>query len=373
MNACFLTGPVALRPEVRAAFLAAPVSHRGPAFLEMMSRARASLKALVNASRVELLVGSGTLASDAVAAQLTNTAGPGLILSNGEFGERLIDHARRWNLRFTAERQPWGKAFDWNHVSELAARRRPVWIWAVLTETSTGVVNPLVELLALKETVGADLCLDSVSAIGLMPVDLRGVRLATAVSGKGLAAFPGLAAVFHDGRLANSANIPRYLDLSLYEAADSVPFTHSSNLLAALDCALTLTRWPEKFARIREKSQTLRAALRRHDLAPLAPDAHAAPGIITVAIPDDVSAVEVAVALSRQGIEIASRSRYLQQRNWLQICLMGEFDEAALNLLPGALAKECEFLRKRRSEKTTAIADQRGSSTTYPFARSLPT
>ena len=70
MKANFLTGPVALKPEVRAAFLAAPVSHREPAFLEMMSRTRASLNALVNASHVALLVGSGTLANDAVAAQL---------------------------------------------------------------------------------------------------------------------------------------------------------------------------------------------------------------------------------------------------------------------------------------------------------------
>jgi aspartate aminotransferase-like enzyme len=340
MTANFLTGPVALRPEVRAAFLAAPVSHRDLKFLEMMSRTRASLKALVNASHVALLVGSGTLANDAVAAQLKGIEGTGLILSNGEFGERLIDHARRWNLGFTAERQHWGKAFDWSHVRQVAERCRPTWIWAVLTETSTGVVNPLVELLALSECVGADLCLDSVSAIGLMPVDLQRVRFATAVSGKGLAAFPGLATVFHDGRLASSEQIPRYLDLANYEATDSVPFTHSSNLLAALDRSLTLTRWPQKFERVRQKSQTLRAALRSHTLPPLARDAHAAPGIVTVTIPNDVSAADVGLALSEQGIQIGYQSRYLQQRNWLQICLMGELDESALRQLPGALAKQ---------------------------------
>ncbi len=356
MKANFLTGPVALRPEVRAAFLAAPVSHRAPAFQEMMSRTRASLTALTNASHVAVLVGSGTLANDAVAAQLKSSDGTGLILSNGEFGERLIDHARRWNLGVTIEQQHWGEAFDWNHVRQVAARGRPAWIWAVLTETSTGVVNPLAELQALRESVGADLCLDAVSAIGLMPVDLQRVRFATAVSGKGLAAFPGLAAVFHDGRLANSAQIPRYLDLSVYEATDSVPFTHSSNLLAALDRSLTLTRWPEKFEGIREKSQTLRAALRSHALPPLARDAQAAPGIVTVAIPHDVSAADVALALSEQGIQIAYQSLYLQQRNWLQICLMGELDEAALRLLPSALAKQIVFLRRRKGDKPTAMA-----------------
>jgi aspartate aminotransferase-like enzyme len=352
----FLTGPVALRPEVRAAFLAAPVSHREPAFREMMSRTRASLNTLVNASHVALLVGSGTLANDAVAAQLKSTEGSGLILSNGEFGERLIDHAQRWNLEFQSESQHWGKAFEWNQVRRVAERHRPAWIWAVLTETSTGVENPLVELLALSEGVGADLCLDAVSAIGLMPVDLQRVHLATAVSGKGLAAFPGLAAVFHDGRLASPERIPRYLDLANYEATDSVPFTHSSNLLAALDRALTLTCWPQKFARVRQQSQTLRTALRSHGLEPLAEDSHAAPGVVTVAIPNDVSATEVALALAEQGMQVASQSRYLQQRNWLQICLMGEVHETALRLLPGALARQ--LAAYLRAPRRASIADR---------------
>jgi aspartate aminotransferase-like enzyme len=345
MTANFLTGPVALHPEVVAAFVAAPVSHRDRRFLDTMSRTRASLNTLVNARHVALLVGSGTLANDAVAAQLTAVEGGGLILSNGEFGERVIDHARRWKLGFMAGQQHWGQPFDWKRVRQLAERCRPTWIWAVLTETSTGVMNPLAELLELCESVDADLCLDAVSAIGLMPVDLQRVRFATAVSGKGLAAFPGLAAVFHDGRLARPGRLPRYLDLADYEATDSVPFTHSSNLLAALDRSLTLTSWPRKFAGVRQRSQMLRAALRSHALPPLAQDECAAPGIVTVPIPNDVSAADLGHALSEHGIQVGYQSRYLQQRNWLQICLMGELDEATLRLLPALLVKQVATLR----------------------------
>ncbi|PAE13934.1 hypothetical protein CHH91_20075, partial [Virgibacillus sp. 7505] len=45
---------------------------------------------------------------------------------------------------------------------------------------------------------GVRLCLDACSSIGSVPVDLSGVWLASSVSGKGLAAYPGLALVFHD-------------------------------------------------------------------------------------------------------------------------------------------------------------------------------
>jgi aspartate aminotransferase-like enzyme len=55
--------------------------------------------------------GSGTLANDAIAAQLSLLDGRGLVLSNGEFGERLIDHARRFGLSFDVLKIEWGEAF----------------------------------------------------------------------------------------------------------------------------------------------------------------------------------------------------------------------------------------------------------------------
>ena len=361
MKASFLTGPVAVRPEVRAAFCAPPVSHRCSAFLDMMQRTRAALTSLVNASRVTLLAGSGTLANDAVAAQLTSIEGPGLILSNGEFGERLIDHAKRWNLPFTAERRSWGQGFDWEPLRERARGMRPGWIWAVLTETSTGVVNPLDKLLALKDGVGAELCLDAVSAVGLMPVNLEGVRFASAVSGKGLGAFPGLSAVFHDGRLATKP-LPRYLDLAAYEAADGVPFTQSSNLLAALERTLSLTRWPRKFERVRRRSLETRNALAGLALPPLAGDEDAAPGIITLPLPGTVRSDEIARALSEGGFEVAWQSRYLQERNWLQIALMGEIDDDALRRLPAALSRLLRANQRSKARWPIARRDQSRST-----------
>ena len=351
MNTSFLTGPVTVTRAVYAAFGALPVSHRTPEFIESMRHTRAALACLTRASHVTLMLGSGTLANDAVAAQLRALERPGLILSNGEFGERLIDHGRRWNLDFIVERRPWGDSFDWKELRQAAQQRPPAWIWAVLTETSTGVSNPLDELRALSGQVGAALCLDAISAIGLTPVDLHGVRFATAVSGKGLAAFPGIAAVFHDGHLAPPDRIPRYLDLSGYEAANGVPFTHSSNLLAALECSLSQTNWPRKFERVSAQSRALRAELRKLSLLPLAHETHAADGIVTFAVPPQISTADMAAALEKLEIEIAWQSRYLAQRNWMQIALMGENDEYAVRSLPEVLAGCVERLSSHRREQ----------------------
>jgi aspartate aminotransferase-like enzyme len=342
----FLPGPVALTPQVAAAFQGTPVSHREPRFTQMMTRVRAALTTLVNARYVALMIGTGTLANDAIAAQLQCIGGSGLILANGEFGERLMDHARRWRLSFNEVRHAWGQPIDWPAVQRLSTEQRPAWLWAVLSETSTGVTNHLDRLLALSRSLGADLCIDAVSAIGLIPVDLHGIRFASAVSGKGLAAPPGLAAVFHDGRIAAPGTVPRYLDLATYEVADGVPFTHSSNLLAALDQSLACTRWPTKFERVRNASATLNAVLRAQQLPPLAAEDHATPGITTVVLPPDVDAEQLGAALSRQGIQIAYQSDYLKRRNWIQICLMGDFDESVLFQIPDRLTA---LVRQQRS------------------------
>src|SRR3954465_13694803 len=85
----FLPGPVTIRREVRRAFEQAPESHRADAFVKDFQATKEILCELVRARSVELLLGSGTLANDVVAAQVSLEQRRGLVLSNGEFGERL--------------------------------------------------------------------------------------------------------------------------------------------------------------------------------------------------------------------------------------------------------------------------------------------
>src|SRR4051794_33251916 len=65
----FLPGPVNVRREVRRAFEQAPESHRGESFIKDFKATKTLLCELVNAGKVELLLGSGTLANDVIAGQ----------------------------------------------------------------------------------------------------------------------------------------------------------------------------------------------------------------------------------------------------------------------------------------------------------------
>src|SRR4051812_20082539 len=187
----FLPGPVDIAEEVREAFDARPVSHRARSFMTELKATKQLLCGLVSARSVEILLGSGSLANDVVGGQLSLLKQRGLVLSNGEFGERLLDHARRWGLEFDVLRLDWGAVFDPHEIhNKVSATANLGWVWAVHCETSTGVLNDLGSLKQICTEANIKLCLDCISSIGTMPVDLSGIHLATCVSGKGLGAFP---------------------------------------------------------------------------------------------------------------------------------------------------------------------------------------
>ncbi len=341
----FLPGPVALHPSVLSAFSQSPVSHRSKAFLADFKRVRDCLCRLVSASRVEIMLGSGTLANDAIAGQLSLLRSPGLILTNGEFGERLADQARRFNLRFERLSKEWGESFAADEVGELLTRYpQTAWIWTVHCETSTGVLNDIDVLQSLCSRRGIHLCLDCVSTVGTVPVELSRVYLASGVSGKGLGSLAGLAMVFYNHRLAPAPDrLPRYLDLGYYADHHGVPFTHSSNLLRALQTALERLEKIDTFARRQLLSEWLRGELQKRGFHIVASEAPTSPAVVTVALEKPISTERIGRSLEEAGFQLSYRSEYLRRRNWIQICLMGECRRRDLNRMLDSLTRLCRI------------------------------
>jgi aspartate aminotransferase-like enzyme len=314
--------------------------HRDAEFQQAFTRTKSRLCRLAGGGRVEILVGTGTLANDAVAAQLSLLESPGIVLSNGEFGRRLIDHARRHRLPHVAVESAWGQALDLAAAADAIERTKAEWIWAVVSETSTGMLNDLEALKALAARKRARLCLDCVSAIGAVPLNLSGVYLASGASGKALASYPGLSFVFYDHDIApQPERLPRYIDIGYYASKDGVPFTHSSNLLAALDAALDRFETDEPFAKLSEFANLVRPGLRRLGWAPLVEEPLATPAVITIALTNGYRAADIGASLEKQGLVIAHHSEYLAQRNWFQVSLMGHRTPEPFECLLAALGR----------------------------------
>src|SRR5262249_7202955 len=109
-SVCLLPGPVTTSAVVRTAFHQPPIYHRGQEFIRRFAALRTQLGEMVGGRRVVILNGSGTLGNEAVAATLAATPceDRGVLLSNGEFGERLSRQAVRFGLQPRTLRWPWG-------------------------------------------------------------------------------------------------------------------------------------------------------------------------------------------------------------------------------------------------------------------------
>ena len=370
----FLPGPVAVRREVRRAFEQAPESHRGESFKKDFQSAKQILCELVRAKNVELFVGSGTLANDAVAGQLSLLKGRGLVLSNGEFGERLVDQARRFKLKFDTLAFDWGQPLDLKAVEKkffpgartaLSAQtkvskradmavRAPAWLWCAHCETSTGILVDVEALKALCAKHSVKLCLDAISAIGTTPVDLSGVYLASCSSGKGLRAYPGVSMVFYNHEIAPApARLPRYLDLGYYAEEDGTPFTFSSNLLHALHAAVKRVNWEKRFAETAEWSAWLRSRLAELGFDLIGNGAKTSPAVVTIALPPVMNSVKIGEAMQEAGYLLSYNSGYLRRKNWIQICLIGECTYEKVVSVTNALHRVC--FRRHASAPAPAV------------------
>ncbi|VGO22400.1 Soluble hydrogenase 42 kDa subunit [Pontiella sulfatireligans] len=305
--------------------MALPFSHRSDSFMTDFQAVRRQLCKLVNAEQVEILMGSGTLASDAIAGQLALLCQPGLVLVSGEFGRRLIENANGAKLFFHILEIPEGQAFQPADLEqELKAHPDIAWIWGTHCETSTGVLNDLEMYKAVCDGRGVKLCMDCISSIGTVPVDLAGVYLASGTSGKGLGAASGLAMVFHNHDFEPAPDdLPCCLDLGRYQAAQGIPFTVQPSLVHGLQTALQAHDWNERFEDVRDWSKSIRRKLAEIDAPILAPDSCAMPAVVTIALPALHSSEAIGDTLKDHGVHISYRNNYLLERNWIQASMMG--------------------------------------------------
>jgi aspartate aminotransferase-like enzyme len=262
-----------------------------------------------------------------------------------------MDHARRFSLDFDALECPWGQAIDLGAVRQKLERTPgTAWLWCVHCETSSGALTDMARLKDLCSEFQVKLCVDCISSVGTLPVDLRDIYLASCASGKGLRAYPGAAMVFYNHQLRGpSENLPRYLDLGLYAEQGGIPFTFSSNLLHALHAAIRRVPWDLRFRSVLDLSTWLRGRLIELGFRLVGNDTETSPAVITIALPGELNSVQIGNMMQESGYLLSYNSEYLRQKNWIQVCLMGECaQDKSLSLL-NALNRLC-FRRRPAKE-----------------------
>ena len=336
------TGPVELSQDVLNAFQQNPISHRSEQFHNLHKRIVDKLCNTLNVKDTFLLQGSGTLANEVMLWQIKSLKTKGLILSNGEFGDRLIDQAKRIQLEFENYTLEWGKVFDNKEVEARIQKDNLKWILFVHCETSTGVINPLQSIVNVAKNNQCHIFLDCISTIGTQEINLTHVTMATGSSGKGLCALAGIGLIFSNMTLLpENTYIPKYFDLRFYSKRNGIPFTLSSNLLYALHAGVCKTM--DKTYWLKKDRQALRMFnfLKSTDFVPYAkPDSR----VYTI-VQNDVVTKMLYQHLYDLGLQFSYQSDYLLDKNWIQFTLFGDHNDEQIEYIISVLEYKLTLVR----------------------------
>lgn len=369
-------GPSLVHPSTLRAMAAPTLGHLDPRFLAIMDETVAMLREVFETTNPLTLPISGT-GTAGMETALANAIEPGdrvVVVVAGYFGERMVQMARRLGAEVDVVQVEWGQAAEVEAVQAALRRGRPAKAVAVVhAETSTGVLQPLQELVAAAHEAGALAVVDAVTSLGGVPVevDRTGIDLCYSGSQKCLSCPPGLAPVTASPRALEALGRRRhevvswYLDLGLVSRYwGQERFYHHTapiNMIYGLHQALRLVKeegLAARFARHRQVARALWAGLEALGLKLVVEDpALRVPSLTTVWVPEGVDDAAVRRALLEEfGIEIGGGLGPWKGRVW-RIGTMGE--SARLRYVVQLLAALGELLRRsgvRGADPARAVA-----------------
>jgi alanine-glyoxylate transaminase/serine-glyoxylate transaminase/serine-pyruvate transaminase len=368
-------GPSDIHPRVLAALARPTVGHLDPYYLRLMDELQSMLRRVFATQNTVTFAVSGT-GSAGMEAAVVNLVEPGdrmVCCVQGVFGQRMTDVARRAGADVTVLERPWGSVVLPEHLKPVLERVRPKVVGVVMAETSTGACQPIPEIVALVHHYDALLIVDTVTALGGMPVlvDSWDVDVAYAGSQKCLSCPPGLAPITFHARAIDSVRRRKrpvqswYLDVLMladYWGTDRV-YHHTApvNMTYALHEALRLILeegLENCFARHRLHHHALKAGLAALGIGYVAQQEYQLPMLNAVYVPQGVDEAGVRRALlDRFGIEIGGGLGQFRGKVW-RIGLMGYGARAGnVLLLLAALEQLLPEFGYDRFEPGSAVAE----------------
>ena len=172
-----------------------------------------------------------------------------LFLVNGEYGKRMLTIAQNSNRRFDSlvfgETEPVdARALEQKLLQDADIRA----VAFVHCETTTGVLNPLADLVLIAKTRGKKVLVDAMSSFAAYEIDMPGLDIDAMASSanKCLEGLPGLSFVIAKKSLIEQAkgnSASHSLDLydqyeGLYAGGGKFRFTSPTNILLALRQAI---------------------------------------------------------------------------------------------------------------------------------------
>ncbi|QGZ54684.1 2-aminoethylphosphonate--pyruvate transaminase [Paraburkholderia acidiphila] len=274
-------------------------------FRAMTAQLRAALLQIAGDEHGEYdcvpLQGSGSYCVEAMLGSFVPRDGHALVLANGAYGKRIATTlrylGRQHTVHDTGDYLP-PRAADVERL--LVANPDITHVVVVHCETSSGILNPIEEIAAVTAREGRRLLIDSMSAFGAVPLDVRTLPCDAFVSSanKCIEGVPGFGFVIAKKEVLNSAKGGSHsLALDIYDQWDVMNrtgqwrFTPPTHAVAAFIEALRLHALeggqPGRLARYAHNRDVLVDGMHGLGFEPLLTEAWRSPIIVTFFSPAD--------------------------------------------------------------------------------------
>jgi 2-aminoethylphosphonate-pyruvate transaminase len=247
------------------------------------------------------LQGSGSYCVEAMLGSFVPRDGHALVLANGAYGLRIATTlrylGRRHTVHDTGDYLP-PRAADVERI--LAANADITHVVVVHCETSSGILNPIEEIAAVTQRLGRRLLIDSMSAFGAVPLDVRTLPCDAFVSSanKCIEGVPGFGFVIAKKDVLRDAKGNSHsLALDIHDQWEVMNrtgqwrFTPPTHVVAAFIEALRLHALeggqPARLARYSRNRDVLVAGMRSLGFEPLLTAQWLSPIIVTFFSPAD--------------------------------------------------------------------------------------
>lgn len=342
-------GPLDIHPRVYRALTSPVIGHMDPAYLKTLERIGERLRRVFQTQNkvTHAAPGTGTSGMEACVANLIEPGDPVLVCVHGYFGDRIRQIAERQEAEITLIESEWGGPTDPEKVARALKARAYKVITVVHAETSTGVLQPMDEIIRLAKEHGVMILLDTVTSLGGVEIkaDEWGLDAAYSCSQKCIGAPAGLAPVTFSERAIQAAKNRKhpirswYLDITLLDqywgASKVYHHTSSSTLNYALLEALLLIEeegLQNRFERHLKNHRALVSGVEAMGLKMLVKPENRLPTLNTIRVPDGIDEANVrGYLLSRFNLEIGAGLGALKGQVW-RVGLMG-YSSSAENVL----------------------------------------
>jgi 2-aminoethylphosphonate-pyruvate transaminase len=317
----FTPGPVNVAESVRQAIAKSDICHREIDFDTLLESVEAKLLELFQLKnnsgyRAVVISGSGTAANEAVLSSVVGDQNI-LVLSNGEFGERLHAISKIHNKNTHLLEFPWGEGLDLADIERYLESHDIDIVAMVHHETSSGMLNCLEKVGALSKAHGAMFVVDCVSSVGAEVIDMEkcGIAFCSGSSSKAIGSHAGLSFVIGKKqefeKLGSLPAKTAYLNLAAFyhflKTRSQTPNTPAVPLFFALEQSLINILdegVARRYASLRHKARLLRQGMQRLGLKFLIDQKDMCSVLTTVHLPSHIDVTDFRQKLREQSIII---------------------------------------------------------------------